>query len=168
MAHEGDAHRLPADDAVVAQVAERDLTAALAQVARERPRQLAVVEVLPAGLGEPLERLPEVGEHEPVAGDQAVAVHAVHRVALVGVAQDRVEDVVQVRLALGQLDPVAGVRDRRLEQHPPGQRAEAAMGFAEPGRRSRDGAEAAPIRKNCDDSGVKSIPTLSIGVWPWR
>ena len=117
---------------------KRNRAAAGADVLGNRARQLAGREVGGAVLGQPLERPREVGHHQHVALDETIALRAVELLALGRVPQDHVEDLVQERLRLVQRDAVAGVLDRGLEQHPPGQAAEAPVRLAEPGRRARD------------------------------
>ncbi len=122
----------------------------------DRTGELARVERASALLRDPFERLAEVGELQEVARKQAGAVGAaVEAAALVGVAQDQVEDRVQVRLRPGELDAVAGELDRRLQELAPGQPSVARVQRLEPGRRSRHGARS---RADPEDLGRLAVP----------
>ena len=104
------------------------------------PGKLAAVELLGAALREQLERAREVGHHEPVAGDEALAFIGVERLPLLGMSQDQVEDRVEVRLGSVQLDAASRELDRGREQLAPRERPEGAVRLLQPGRGSGDGA----------------------------
>ena len=88
-----------------------------------------------------LERAAEVAQREQVAGQQAGAVRAAVDAAPLGrVAQDQVEDRVQVSLLARHLETAARQLDRGLEQLPPGQSAVPSVHRLEPQNRARDGA----------------------------
>src|SRR5439155_26229571 len=112
VAPEGSTHRAAPDDAVLGKVALVDLAAVLADVRCERAGELAVVELAGASLGDSLERPGQIGHGDPVARDEALTSALVDAAALGGVAQDHVEDRVQVGLRARELDAVAGKLDR--------------------------------------------------------
>jgi hypothetical protein len=106
-----------------------------------RTAELAGVELGRTALGEQLERVGKVAHHEPVAGDEALAVRVrVERAPLLRVPQDQVEDRVQVGLRAVQLDSLARELDRRREELAPRERPECAVRLLEPGRRAGDSA----------------------------
>ena len=74
--------------------------------------------------------------------DRDPLVLAVDRPALGRVAEDEVEDRVQVRLLRRELDALAGERDRRLEQPAPGERPVALVRRLQPGDDAGNGARA--------------------------
>ena len=83
-----------------------------------RPRAASSPRYSAAGAlrGDPFERAGEVGKTEDVARLQPGAVRpAVEAAPLGGVAEDQVEDRVQVRLRPRQLDALAGELDRRRD-----------------------------------------------------
>src|SRR4029079_12833650 len=102
----------------------REATTVRADVLGDLHRQLACVELTGAALGEQLERRREVLLHERVAGRESLAVALVDGARLRRVAQDQVEDRVQVRLARVELDSVTRHLDRGLEKVAPGQTTE--------------------------------------------
>src|SRR5206468_8989215 len=127
LAAEPRAHGTTADDAVLVEVALREAAAACSDVLDDPGAELAGVELLRTVLREQLERVGEVALHERVADLERPIVLLVHRARLGGVPQDQVEDAVQVRLAVVELDAVACRLDRRREQVTPRQAAERAV-----------------------------------------
>ena len=107
---------------------------------RERSCQVAAIEVVGAVLREPLERAREIGHHEPVARDEPVTVAAVDHLSLACVAQDQIEDRVEIGLRFRQLDALPRVANRGLEQDRPGKRPEEPVRLAQPRGRPRDRA----------------------------
>jgi len=84
-------------------------------------------------VGDALERPRQVGHREPVSRDEALAPALVDPAALLGVAQDDVEDRVQVGLRTRELEALAGEVDRRRDELGPGQAAECAVRCLEAG-----------------------------------
>ena len=112
----------------------------LADVRCERAGELAVVELAGASLGDSLERPGQIGHGDPVARDEALTSALVDAAALGGVAQDHVEDRVQVGLRARELDAVAGKLDRGRDQLRPRQRAVRAVRRLEAGGHTGDGS----------------------------
>ena len=107
----------------------------------DRARHLAAVDRARAVLGEPLQRVREIALDEPLAGDEPPPLRPEDRAALVAVAQDEVDDRVEVRLRRRQLDArsragsIAGAT-----QLLPRPRPVDAVRLLEPGGRARDRA----------------------------
>src|SRR6188508_1304641 len=95
-------------------------------------------------LGEQLERVGEIALDESLAGDDPPAFRPEDRLTLLAVAQDEVDDGVQVRLRLGELDTVPGELDRRLHQALPRPRPVHAVDVLQTRRRARHGARSRP------------------------
>ena len=103
--------------------------------------QRAAIEDVRAALGDPLERVGEVRQHEPLARMQRPVLigTAVHRVPLRRVAEQPVEDPVQVALRRRQLDALAGEARRRGDEVGPRHRPEPPVRRLQAERRARDG-----------------------------
>ena len=133
-------HRPPPHHAERGEICTGDSSALCAQVADDLLPERAAVDRGRALAGELLERRPEVVQDEAVARAETRAA-AVDPPPLVRVAQDQVEDAVQVRLRRGQLDAVPRKLERRPEQARPRQRAERPVRRLEarrrPGHRAR-------------------------------
>src|SRR5438094_732206 len=97
----------------VSEAALGNRATAFAKMRRERSCQIAAIEVVGAVLREPLERAREIGHHEPVARDEPVTVAAVDHLSLACVAQDQIEDRVEIGLRFRQLDALPRVANRR-------------------------------------------------------
>ena len=106
------------------------------------------VERLRPAFGELLERGSEIRHHEPVARDERNTARAEDLVTDLRAPQDQIEDAVQVGLRRDEFVPVAGNRNRRLEQAAPRQPRVRAMRRLEPGDRTRHGARGAPDTKD--------------------
>ena len=102
--------------------------------------ELAFVQHLAAVFGDQLEGPCEVGLDQRVLQDEAFAVSFVDLPRFGRVAQDEVEDRVQVCLSVVQLDPVPREVDRRPEELAPRERAEGAMRLLQADRRAGDRA----------------------------
>ena len=111
------------------------------EMLHHRPAEVAAVELSRSTVGEPLERRCEIGHDDSLTRRDA-AMLSVDRPPLGRVAQDQVEDRVQVRLRPGELHSAAGERDRGLEEPAPGQRSVALVRRLEPGDGPRHGAGA--------------------------
>ena len=99
------------------------------------------------------ERAAKICQAEGVAGEHPRAVpSAVDPPALVGVAEDQVEDRVQVSLFPGDLDPGSSELDRGLEQLVPGKTTVNGMDRLQPG--SRAGHRAGGLADAEDLSGL--------------
>src|SRR5207244_5035004 len=94
--------------------------------------------------GEQLEGRGEIGLDERVLHDEALAVPFVHGARFGRVPQDEVEDGVQVRLAVVQLDTVSRQVDRRLEEVAPGKCPEGAVRVLESQGSAGDSAGSGP------------------------
>src|SRR6187551_3379077 len=81
------------------------------------------------------QRVAEVVEDEPVAGDETSPA-AVDPPSLRRVPEDQIEDRVQIGLRTGELDAIAGQLERRFEQSRPGQRSVGTVCRLEPGGRA--------------------------------
>ena len=132
-------HGRAPDHAVLPEVLRRHRAARLAHVEYHGGRELAVGEI-GRMLREPLDRVRQVGEPEPVSRPEPRASAPVHASALGRVAQDQVEDRVEIRLRSRQLDAGAGSLDGRLREDAPGQGAVASMRGGQPGHCAGDGA----------------------------
>ena len=140
----------------------------LAHVLHDSSRELAPIEVVSALLGQPLERLGQVGHHEAIPGDEPVAVVAVDRPPFVRVPENRVENRVQVGLRLGHFHAVPCERIAGSSRSRQGRDENCLCASPSPATAPGTAQEAAPMRKACDDSGVKSTATESISVCPRR
>ena len=123
--------------------------------------ELAVVQLGGATLREQLERPRQLGLDEHVADGKRSAVVLVHIARLRRVAQDQVEDPVQVRLAVVELDAVARELDRRLEEVAPGEASERLVRRLEPECRARNraggGADVKALRRAAAEVDVDVI-----------
>ena len=89
-------------------------------VLRDRVGEGAFVEHLAALLGDQLERPGKVVLEQPVFGDETLAVILlVHVTGLGRVAQDQVEDRVQICLSVVELDAASRECDRGLKEVAP-------------------------------------------------
>src|SRR5438105_9639551 len=139
MPAKGRTDRRAPDHPVLVQVAARQAAAARADVRDDGAPELAAVQRAGAVPRDRLERVGEAGQAEAVAAHETVPLTAVRLRAFGGVAEDRVEDRVQVRLRARELDPVAGELDRGREQLRPGELSAGAVRYLEAERRSGDG-----------------------------
>ena len=119
MAAEGNADRPPRDDAVAREIRFRQAAALRTHVLADAPPELAFVEGSRPSVGQLLERVGEIRHHQPVAGDEAASVRAEDLATRLRVAQDQIENRVEVRLRPIELEPIPRGRDRRLEQAAP-------------------------------------------------
>src|SRR5207247_6955164 len=108
VAAEGRAYGPSPDNPVRGQIVERHRTAALPHGLDDRARDLAPVDRGRTVTADPPDRLAELRQAQDVAGHEpGAAVLAVEPAALVGVAEDEVEDRMQVGLRARPLDAVA-------------------------------------------------------------
>ena len=136
MAPESRTDRTSPDHAVGGEVAGAERPSLRADRRDDLPGQIAAIQAARAFRGNLLQCLREVGKADDVAGEQTRAVRpAVQPPAFGGVAQDQVEDCVQMGLSAIQLDPVTRQLERRLDHLAPGQPSVGAVHGLEPGAR---------------------------------
>ncbi len=141
MPEEGAAHRPPPDDRVALQVVASDPAAAAGHGLDDRRAELALVDRPHALDGDALERLTEIGQAELVPRLEAAPVRAaVDTAALGGVAQDLIEDRVEMRLRPRERNAAAGELDRGLQQLAPRQPSVGPVNRLEACSRARNGA----------------------------
>jgi hypothetical protein len=127
-----------ADDAVGGEILEGDRAASLRLVGGDQAADLARVELLCALVADRLERRDELAQVELVTGDETFAGATVDGAPLIGVAEDEIEDRVQIRLLARQLDAGARQLDRRRDQRSPRRRPVSAVHALEAERDARD------------------------------
>ncbi len=168
LAAEARPHRAAANDAIFREVALGEAASACAEVLDDRCAELPRVELGGAPVGEQLQRLREVVLDQRVAGDQRGAVLLVHGPRLRRVAQDQVEDAVQVRLPVVELDAIARELDRGLEEVTPRQASERLVRGLEPecgaGNRAGRGADVKALRRAAAEVDVDVFHQGELGV----
>ena len=109
-------HRLALDDRILRQILEREGAAASAHVVDDLPGETAGVEGPGPLPRETVERVRELRNREPLAFDVRAPVVAVHRVTLRRMAQEGIEDPVQIGLRRAEPEAFPGERGRRGDE----------------------------------------------------
>src|SRR5439155_13732635 len=165
---EARAHGAAANDTIFGQVTLGEAAAARAKMFDDGPGKLACVELGGALVGEQLQRLREVVLDQRVADGQRGAVLLVHGPRLRRVAQDQVEDAVQVRLPVVELDAIARELDRGLEEVTPRQASERLVRGLKPecgaGNRAGRGADVKALRRAAAEVDVDVFHQGELGV----
>ena len=155
MAAEPDRDGTAPDDAVGREIVGRETPAALADGRGDRLRELAAVERPPAPGRDRLERVREVRQAERVAGDEPRPGRAaVDPPRLVGVADDRVEHRVEVRLRACELHTAPCELDRGCEQLLPWEAPIGPVNGFQAGRGPRDGDRRRADQKRLRGAGA--------------
>jgi hypothetical protein len=148
-------HRLTPEDPVRLEVGGREQPSTGLDRGGNRGRELTAVHRRRSLGGDLFERAAQIGEHQQVSRLQPRAVvAAVQTTTLQGVAEDQVEDGVEVSLWPRQLDARARELDRRLHELRPWQTAVLGVHALETGRGARDSTRRAADPEDLRRLGV--------------